>query len=588
LRVWSESICNPLAFRSSLEPWYRPPVRQPGMVASVGLCVAAALTACEGGAPVKRGFESRQLLSIRDPAISLGQWWGSVWAYNVAGEYWSLDLDTGETRDVGPAPPEVAFTPGTGPVARYDCSLNGDTSPYTLTITDRQSGKATVIDRTVKGWLCPTDSDPTIDAWREDAAGKLTLWTGPYDQIAVVPLDLNVSSVRFEISLAGTPRIGYLVYGARPSQPEGIGLFAIDPPDFNSREIIPAAVGTASWATGATPEGPLTSASLLERSPLTFTGQGRYAYERIMSDGGVTMFVGPSASEPSELALFRLSPSAQVVQLGVQVFDRSQAVHSIWWSLDVAAENTFIDWDERRQQLGTCPSRSFDRAFVAADPDGDWLAFSALDPQASSPTPGPLLLMGAGACTTVATADVTAFGFSPDGTATAWLVQPPLGDATLWAGGRGGSAPRVVGTGAVAGPPNAPRFVGPAELELQLGGDLAWIDVHDDPVRLHYVAERVFGTIDIGGWLVTGYELSGQDFTGSLGLVDRHTGIKRLISREVSSFTVVGDSPGSSAFVAPPPDVSAGPVRILYLVRGRNPSPQDGIWIATVTKNDLD
>jgi hypothetical protein len=28
-------------------------------------------------------------------------------------------------------------------------------------------------------------------------------------------------------------------------------------------------------------------------------------------------------------------------------------------------------------------------------------------------------------------------------------------------------------------------------------------------------------------------------------------------------------------------------VRVIYLVRGRNPSPQDGIWIATIQPGDL-
>ena len=187
--------------------------------------------------------------------------------------------------------------------------------------------------------------------------------------------------------------------------------------------------------------------------------------------------------------------------------------------------------------------------------------------------------MGDGTCSTLATADVAAFGFSPDGTASAWLVRPPSGDATLWTAGRDGSAPRVIGSGAVAGPPNQPRFVGPAELQLELGGDLAWIDVHDNPVRMHYVAERVFGTpVNFGDWLLTGYERSSQDATGTLGLVDRRTGVKRVVSREVASFQVTYSSDTALG--------SAEPARIVYVVRGRNPSPQDGIWIATLTKDD--
>jgi len=44
-------------------------------------------------------------------------------------------------------------------------------------------------------------------------------------------------------------------------------------------------------------------------------------------------------------------------------------------------------------------------------------------------------------------------------------------------------------------------------------------------VRLHYIAEKVFGTAtDIGGWVVIGDELSRQDESGTLSLVDPQSG----------------------------------------------------------------
>jgi len=55
-------------------------------------------------------------------------------------------------------------------------------------------------------------------------------------------------------------------------------------------------------------------------------------------------------------------------------------------------------------------------------------------------------------------------------------------------------------------------------------------------------------------------------------------------------------SPGVSVYLSPDvpsygttPGVfndEGSPVRIVYLVRGRNPSPQDGVWVATITAQD--
>ncbi len=171
-----------------------------------------------------------------------------------------------------------------------------------------------------------------------------------------------------------------------------------------------------------------------------------------------------------------------------------------------------------------------------------------------------------------------------------WLVEPPGAKATLWTAGRDGSAPREIGTGSIGGTGYtqqlAPRFLDGSQLELTLNGDLVWIDVHDDPVRPHYITEQVFGRpIDLGLWVVTGHDYSDQDANGSLALVNRDSGEHRPISPAVASYT----SPDRNVYQRTPGGVvndDGRPVRIVYLVRGRNPSPQDGLWIATITKDD--
>jgi hypothetical protein len=70
-----------------------------------------------------------------------------------------------------------------------------------------------------------------------------------------------------------------------------------------------------------------------------------------------------------------------------------------------------------------------------------------------------------------------------------------------------------------------------------------------------------------------------QAGTGTLGVVNIDTGAKRVISPEVAQYVAVpavnsSDGGMSSAYV-------------VYLVRGRNASSQDGIWIATIGQADL-
>jgi hypothetical protein len=179
--------------------------------------------------------------------------------------------------------------------------------------------------------------------------------------------------------------------------------------------------------------------------------------------------------------------------------------------------------------------------------------------------------------------------FSPDGTALAWLVEPSDDKPTLWTAGRDGSSPRAIGTdyidGFNYGLTRAPHFVGDAQLEFTLAGDLVWVDVHDDPVQVHYITEQVFGaSVDLGRWLVSGHEYSDQDSSGALALINRDSGETREISPAVAMYA----SPDVSVYGVTPGVYKddGSPVRIVYLVRGRNPSAQDGLWVATITAED--
>jgi hypothetical protein len=301
-----------------------------------------------------------------------------------------------------------------------------------------------------------------------------------------------------------------------------------------------------------------------------------------MGDGSVTVFAGPFSSGPTELALFPL-PQAGDIQ-SVAIYPAPLSNGTIWadpaWHLLGTAADTIDYWHDATRELVTCslPAKS---PFLSgmADPGQQRVMFQPYNSLGSTIKSGPLELLSLDpatpGCTSVATADVTAAAFSPDGASMFWLSSPPTGDATLWTAAGDGSAPRIIGSGPIY-PDYPPKFVADTEIEFTLGGDLAWIDLRDNPVRMHYIAEQVWGaSIDFGDWLVADYDISGQDATGNLALINRTSGNKRLISPEVAAFDWVGGYP-------PKP-----PIPVVYLVRGRNPSPQDGIWVAVINATDL-
>ena len=159
-----------------------------------------------------------------------------------------------------------------------------------------------------------------------------------------------------------------------------------------------------------------------------------------------------------------------------------------------------------------------------------------------------------------------------------WVAAPTVGDATLWTAGADGTAARKLGAGTSI---DRVHFLDDARLELALAQDLVWLDATEAAPSLHYIAEQVFGaSVDLGGAsIVTGYDFNQQDGTGQLGVVDRDTGLKQPISPSVVSYEGFAISTADGG--------AAQQVGVAYVVRGRNPSAQDGLWWATVDVADL-
>jgi hypothetical protein len=554
--------------------------------------MAAGLPACGAGTPTARGFGSHEVLPIRDSTFSFNGGFGPTSiGYSTADDggisLFTLDLTTDRVQPF--SYPDGGITGGNG----YDCEFEQSDELMDsdgLMVTNLQTGQETTIDNVTTILSCPTSGSTTLTVLRPDSNGVLTLWSGPVD---------NLQQIALPIVIAQAVVYGNVFLASFPAQPSALGLFRIDPVTLVVTEIVPPELGTAAWANGANATGSLTSSTLLlspstSQSNVAMIG-AQYLYERAMSDGSTIMFAGPFPSGPaSELALFEVAPSDDVSTFPpiVTSTEPSQRVIPVAaWQYGSAAQGvSLLVWNDSSQQFAACPLPGTIADVGTATADGTKTLFGASIPSDSYEpgSTGPLVLVSfasAGAtCTLLAPADTTFAEFSTDGSEVFWLTQPYGDEGTLWTAASDGSGARIIGTGDI----EEPRFALGTELEFELGGDLVWVDTNDTSNQLHYVAEQVFGTaIDLGGpWVVTGYDFSTQDATGLLGLVNRDQGTKRLISPEVSTY-VSQYTLGVAGLEATLPDGGVPSTEIGYLVRGRNPSSQDGIWVATISETDL-
>jgi len=564
--------------------------------------MAAALSACGAGTPVARGFGSQEVLPIRDSTFVFYESSPQTIEYGTYadGGYQSATIDLIANGDAGQPAADADADAG----LEIDvCDQAFGMTNQTLVITDPQTGQQISIDDVFQVLECSGDG-PTLTLLRVDASGASTLWSGPAGALREIPLSVTIAQFLYVTNDKGDAAA--VVLGTPSAEPDAVGLFSIDLGTFAVTTLIPPTLGTAAWANGATATAaPLASASLLlpsgldQEETVSRVGSQQYSYARAMSDGSAIMFTGIFPSGPaSELALFEISPSA-TVSAGVEgIF--SGASEATWaWQLDDSAAQQFslVVWDNGHQQLIPCPLTASIAETGVSSPDGTKILYGASSLlEAPVPSSGQLALVSlptgtsasAGACTILAPADVIEAGFSTDSSAVFWRIKTEVGlNSTLWTAAADGTGARVVGTGAIT----QPRYVSGTQLEFELGNALVWVDTTDTQNHVHTIVEQIFGTaIDLQGpWIVIGYDYSSQDATGTLGLVNRGGGPKRLISTEVSLYEEIAVASGRTAiFNDPPPDSGLPTVQqIAYLFRGRNPSPQDGVWVATINQADL-
>jgi hypothetical protein len=575
----------------------------------LGACLPAA---CGGNHSVPRGYDSRQLLPIRSNSVALdgsnGPGVATFATKDSAGNvsYWSLDLTSGETEDWGSTFPTPSGSPNPPPAAPYRCSIvvEADASAgQSLGIGPGTGLEVTTeIPNVVSYAQCP-GADQKLTAFVQDPSGDDLLMTGPFTDLQPVPLPIDVTQVAWWTYDQANAPATVAVWGTPPGTPGQVGFYSVDLTSDAVTTEIPPVPASAAWAPGATPSGSLQSTSLdttMSIYPFGPPTEAYFLYPRAMSDGGTTIFAGPFASDTAgELALFRVPDGLPVpvpVTTAMTLGGYYQSTLADWQISGAGTSPELVIWNDATRRVTICPSAGNVYLAGQVSPDGSKILF--VTPQSSYQygAPGPLILLtpasdpgGTDACTTIAGENVIAAGFSPDSTFMYWVVQPPAGEQQLWVAASDGSGARLVGTGVLQNL----HFIasGGAELEMILGGDLVWMDLHDGGVNLHYVAQQVFDLIfDLrDGWLIAGYDYSSQDTNGTLGLVNRNTGDKRAISPQIQQFIVLAEAlSADGGFVSRDSDAAVSSVlTVVYLVHGRNPSAQDGIWTATITAADL-
>jgi hypothetical protein len=575
--------------------------------------MALGAAACGGGQPVARGYGSTQLEPIRDPTISLhGETSPGVLVYStsggadgVAAQWWTIDATTGAIQSYGTTmPPPLTYTRViTPPPAPFTCNqtyFSGQ--PFTLLVQDNATNVDSYVPNVISAASCP-GADGMLTAFVLDANGGIVLETGPYAQLAPVQLTVGVLAVvSWNGATTTSPPTSVTVLAAPVTAPDRQELDSIDltTPYFDVTTVVPAIPVSAAWATGATPLGSLQSTTLAGSASTVQALDGHYLYPRRMSDGGTTLFVGPIAGAASELALFEV-PAGMPLPTGARLkFGSGSSVlpnHDLlaWpFQAGLLTGSSITVWDDTDLALATCPSVDGVNLEAVWASDESHVLFATPQDYANSFGSGPLDLLtlaapgGTASCQQLVAGGVVAAAFSPDAQFLYWLVQPSTGQPQLWVAGSDGSGVRMVGSGAIA----STHFIteGPAWLELTLDGELDWLDLHDPSGALHHVGQQVHGIVDLTGpWLVMDYQWSATDGTGTLALVNRDDGRVRPISPSVAQFYVELEELGADGgFVDWFADAGVGREFLAYyLVRGRNPSPQDGIWRATITPSEL-
>ena len=352
---------------------------------AAALAIAAAASGCDDGGAPARGFHSRQLVSVRDPTLSLVGFGSKTVtvetengpssrqvtdpdiAYYATGvgharTYWKMNLADGTVTELGdrivtPQPP--------GPAKRFDCRYEGNgTGVYTLIVADAETRQdLDSIDRVLGITGCPRYPDRYLAVVRLDENEAGRLWTGPFDGLVRAELDLAIDQyLRGNWSYEPDPaKWRMTVLATAGPAPAGRGIYAIDLTQLSAEAVIPPALPDVIWAPGAAPSGSVGSDGLaLEDVAIVYgsAGNDTYLYRRQMNDGSEVMFTGPLSSPASrELALFPIAGETASVFLAVENGFPRQGNVVTWQQMGASGSDTdlLVNWDTANQRIISCP-----------------------------------------------------------------------------------------------------------------------------------------------------------------------------------------------------------------------------------------
>jgi hypothetical protein len=589
-------------------------------------CAAAVIAgACDVGHPPARGFGSRQVLSDRSATaphfnddhskLFFGRPTPGAPDGSSLIDLSSLDLASSMETPIATA--VSYYFEGLGPTGRpsplfiysSDNTPGAATGLSTLTILEPDTGERTVIDRLGNSFACCDSTVGPMVMFRDGPpAGAMnagsgvlfgSLWLGPYKQLREAT-GLAVSSYAY-------PEDKGLLVVAEPSSvflgPPAFGVLRVGYDGTVVETVVPASMTKAEPILGQPmPATPLQSSSLdpgtgiQERclpvpagAPAGTSPRCFVTYRREVQGMNTVRFVH-FLDEDRELIVPHSGRS-----LGSNTFDvlGTSLDHEelfMWVGLpSVDGGNPSLwTWNVLTGDVSNC--------LLPGDTSGNqiWLpsgggfaiptAQSDVNPFDASRS-GQIVVKTFGdvACTTVS-GPLISFDFAPTGSAMITLqrsaTETAMNDLAVL--DSPGATPRTL-----AGATSfwRTRYLDQSRALLWRfapeGLGLSWIDPTqaapvDNPIAEQLMTDPI---VVSPGRLLIGHEFVTQDETGTLSVFDLDAGTSTLVSRSVSELAVayVGNATASTSG-----DQGPSEIPIAYVVKGRNPSGQDGIWVASV------
>jgi len=583
---------------------------------SHGLLFVVALAACRPPDTSARGFDSTQVAVFRDPVVRLGPFAAdgkSVYRTRVLPDVavpdnvkppfdlTRMDLQTGVESLMAPAVLAFATVPLAlststphdqslallrfGSAAEVPVALLPELlPPLVLTFLDEVTGSqldiAGVDSKNVH--LGATRSDPIL-VNKQGANGVLTPWSGTPE--GLMPLPGGVNPV-------GRDRSGVV---ALTNSPAG-GTQQLSRFPFDGSPPVVLAAGMSTDSTVVNGDEPASRRLILPSSgvvarlscpPKVSTDPPAACllfYDRVSSDMSSAGFVRLVDEKVGEFQL----PGNLLGHVG-DVARVAPDGHAMFWpALSSTKQMRLFTWKAGEPAAATCVAGQAPATSTftmnAWRPGRPQFAVIAQPSSQSELAPATWTALAGTAsveCHVIATGNnlIKQLVYAPDGSRFAFLEVDPLGASKVYVADAEAPIPQVVAEGQTF---VFLEFHDARHLLLARtttdGYALSWLDVSKVPAQNHPIADSVVWDARTSwAWLnartlVLADVTSLEDSSFSIHVVDIESGAQRLVSRGVVDL--------SMSWTKRPDDATE--LAVAYVVRGRDESEQDGLWLAHI------